>query len=233
MCRPTSAMGASRSSCRTRPSAQQTCRAAPSPSASHQPWPTSTSARSYSAGGAPPKIPLCSGILRKVPYKRLETGCPGCVLQFKEKAAGEMLGALDEEISALPLSPSRSRCQRPSYQQALCAGKRKMTSFSSCRNGVGPRPILWPRVRAWARSVQQHYTSSELEALQLHNVMQEVWVTPQDKCSGASYGLKAFACVLPHLLLALLGIRGVGCYFAYLSPCTITASHESCITLAD
>ncbi|CAK0784100.1 hypothetical protein CVIRNUC_007303 [Coccomyxa viridis] len=42
------------------------------------------------------------------------------------------------------------------------------------RNGVGPRPILWPRVRAWARSVQQHYTSSELEALQLHNVIQEI-----------------------------------------------------------
>ena len=52
--------------------------------------------------------------------------------------------------------------------------------FLSCRNGVGPRPILWPRVRAWARSVQQHYSSSELQGLQLHNVMQEVWVTPRN-----------------------------------------------------
>ena len=60
-----------------------------------------------------------------------------------------------------------------------------MIVFLSRRNGVGPRPILWPRVRAWAQSVQQHYSSSELKALQLHNVMAEVWVTPQDNWSGA------------------------------------------------
>ena len=50
-----------------------------------------------------------------------------------------------------------------------------MKLILSCRNGVGPRPILWPRIRAWARSVQQHYSSNELETLQLHKVMQEVW----------------------------------------------------------
>ena len=42
------------------------------------------------------------------------------------------------------------------------------------RNGVPPKPILWDRTRAWARSVQQHYSASELTALRLQNVLQEV-----------------------------------------------------------
>ncbi len=42
------------------------------------------------------------------------------------------------------------------------------------RNGVAPKAILWDRTRAWARSVQQHYSTAELKALRLHNVLQEV-----------------------------------------------------------
>ncbi len=42
------------------------------------------------------------------------------------------------------------------------------------RNGVAPQPILWQRTRAWARAVQQHYSTAELQALGLHNVLQEV-----------------------------------------------------------
>ena len=42
------------------------------------------------------------------------------------------------------------------------------------RNGIAPQPILWNRTRAWARAVQQHYSASELKALDLQNVLQEV-----------------------------------------------------------
>ena len=42
------------------------------------------------------------------------------------------------------------------------------------RNGVAPRAILWDRMRAWARAVQQHYSVSELRALGLHNVLHAV-----------------------------------------------------------
>lgn len=42
------------------------------------------------------------------------------------------------------------------------------------RNGIAPKAILWDRMRAWARAVQQHYNASELRALGLHDMLQEV-----------------------------------------------------------
>ena len=182
MCRPPSATGASRSFCRTRPSVRQTCRAAPSPSASQQPWPTFTSARSYSAGGAglqDPFSPLAACIRSLM--RDLESGCMEIVqLLCSRTDRTEDLADLCGMVFFL--SPP---CQQPSCQPAFRAEGEEIVAFSACRNGVGPRPILWPRVRAWARSVQQHYSSSELEALQLHNVMQEVCFTRQDDRSGA------------------------------------------------
>ena len=52
------------------------------------------------------------------------------------------------------------------------------------RNGVAPKAILWDRTRAWARSVQQHYSAAELKALGLHNVMQEVCCPTHYCCAG-------------------------------------------------
>ena len=53
------------------------------------------------------------------------------------------------------------------------------------RNGIAPKPILWGRTRAWAKSVQQHYNTDELKALRLHNVLQEVrsWRHAQYVCN--------------------------------------------------
>ena len=42
------------------------------------------------------------------------------------------------------------------------------------RNGVAPKAILWDRIRAWAKSVQQHYSATELKALGLQNMLHEV-----------------------------------------------------------
>ncbi len=53
------------------------------------------------------------------------------------------------------------------------------------RNGIAPKPILWGRTKAWAKSVQQHYNADELKALRLHDVLQEVssWSQPLYFCN--------------------------------------------------
>ncbi len=58
------------------------------------------------------------------------------------------------------------------------------------RNGVAPKAILWERTRAWARSVQQHYSAVELKALGLHNVLQEVRCLTHMHCAVRQLSLK-------------------------------------------
>jgi hypothetical protein len=41
-------------------------------------------------------------------------------------------------------------------------------------DGVPPRPILWPRLRAWAAEVVQYYSPDDLRALGVPDLYEEV-----------------------------------------------------------